>query len=81
MGMERFGWSWNLILMSYKEGFVAHRKIVQQHFMPNIVVSDYRHIMVKEAHVLIGSLLRKPDRFAKHLRQYVLHPYSKSSLP
>ncbi|KXN91232.1 O-methylsterigmatocystin oxidoreductase [Leucoagaricus sp. SymC.cos] len=66
---ELMGWSWNLVIMSYKEGFVAHRKIVQQHFMPNVVTNNYRGVMVNETHVLVMSLLKNPEHFTDHLKR------------
>ncbi|KAJ7783763.1 hypothetical protein DFH07DRAFT_948768 [Mycena maculata] len=50
------GWRWNLVVMSYHEGFTAHRKVVQQHLQPSIVAEKYRSVMLAPARVLLSSL-------------------------
>ncbi|KAH8100126.1 cytochrome P450 [Cristinia sonorae] len=67
MVKELFGWAWNLIIMSYSEGFAEHRKLVQQSFQPQIVTS-YRPVVVREVGVLLKNLMTKPDDFYDHLK-------------
>ncbi|KAJ7123313.1 cytochrome P450 [Mycena crocata] len=66
---ELMGWDWNLVLQSYNEGFLAHRRIVQQHFQPSIVALEYRPVMVIEVRVLLQNLLATPDHFSDHLKR------------
>ncbi|KAJ7456964.1 cytochrome P450 [Mycena latifolia] len=68
---ELTGWSWNLVIMSYHEGFSAHRKLVQQHLQPSIVAEKYRSVMEAETRVLLSSLAARPDDadLAKILRR------------
>ena len=67
------GWDWNLVLMSYQEGFTVHRRIVQQNFQPSIVARSHRPVMLREVRVLLNSLLVKPNEFTHHLRRYILN--------
>ena len=63
------GWDWNLVLMSYSEGFSTHRRIVQQKFQAPVVAMSYRPVMLREVRVLLQSILAKPDRFVAHLKR------------
>ena len=63
------GWDWNLILKSYSEGFSTYRRIVQQKFQAQVVVTHYRPVMLREARVLLQNILATPDNFAGHLRR------------
>lgn len=69
MVKELMGWDWNLVLMSYQEGFTVHRRIVQQNFQPSIVARSHRPVMLREVRVLLNSLLVKPNEFTHHLRR------------
>ncbi|KAI0058840.1 cytochrome P450 [Artomyces pyxidatus] len=62
------GWSWSLVIMSYDEGFAAHRRLVQHSFQPNIVTSQHRPVMQREVPRLLRNLLVTPDDFIRHLR-------------
>lgn len=56
--------------MSYHEGFAVHRRVVQQHFQPQMVANLHHPVMVKEVHVLLESLLLRPGQFTDHLKRY-----------
>ncbi|KAI0061729.1 cytochrome P450 [Artomyces pyxidatus] len=68
MVKELMGWDWNLVLMSYSEGFSEHRKLVQKSFQPNVVTSLHRPVMRREVTVLLKNLLKRPDNFEEHLK-------------
>ncbi|TCD61769.1 hypothetical protein EIP91_007971 [Steccherinum ochraceum] len=66
---EVLGWSWNLVIQSYSEGFALHRKVVQQKFQPNVVAKSYRTVMTREAKILLLNLHAHPDSFLRHLKR------------
>lgn len=56
--------------MSYGKKFVAHRRVVQQEFQPNVVADLYRPVMIREVTALLERLFDSPDDLIKHLKQY-----------
>ncbi|TCD66094.1 hypothetical protein EIP91_001852 [Steccherinum ochraceum] len=65
---ELLGWSWNLVVMSYSEGFAAHRKLIQQRLSATVVAKEYRPVMYRETKVLLRNLLSSPDEYLHHLK-------------
>ncbi|KAI0061727.1 cytochrome P450 [Artomyces pyxidatus] len=65
---ELIGWDWNLVVMSYSEGFAAHRRLVQQSFQPNVVAKLHRPVMQREVLTLLHNLLNSPENFMSHLK-------------
>ena len=63
------GWHWNLVLMSYSEGFSTYRRIVQQKFQPQVVAVSYRPVILREVRVLLQNVLANPDNFVAHLKR------------
>lgn len=58
--MRRFGWEWR-----------AGRRIADHSLRPAATLT-YRPILVSMNHQFIQQLLRTPNNFVEHLRQYVL---------
>ncbi|EIN09719.1 cytochrome P450 [Punctularia strigosozonata HHB-11173 SS5] len=65
---EMMGWDWNLVLMPYGKSFAAHRRVVQQEFLPSIVMERCRPVMTEEVQNLLVRLWRTPDDLVKHLK-------------
>lgn len=65
----RFGWDWNLVVMSYSEGFAEHRKPVQQNFQAQVVTSSYRPVIVRENKIAMRKILAKPETYHQHLKR------------
>ncbi|KAI0047423.1 cytochrome P450 [Auriscalpium vulgare] len=66
---ELKGWDWNLLVMSYHEGFATHRRLVQQSFQPSVVTKDHHPVMQREVLVLLRNLLEQPIDFVPHLKR------------
>ncbi|TCD61765.1 hypothetical protein EIP91_007967 [Steccherinum ochraceum] len=66
---EVIGWTWNLVVQSYSEGFAVHRRIVQQRFQAHIVAKEYRPIMALEVRILLFNLHNRPDAFLRHVKR------------
>lgn len=59
--MRRFGLEWR-----------AGRRIADHSLRPAATLT-YRPFLVSKNHELMQQLLRTPDNFVEHLRQYVFH--------
>ncbi|GJE96514.1 cytochrome P450 [Phanerochaete sordida] len=57
----------NIVFMQYGEQWRAHRKLLHQHFRPQ-VVSQYHAAQTKGVRGLLRSLLDAPEAFTQHIR-------------
>lgn len=67
------GWTWNLVLQSYSEGFAVQRKMVQQKLQQTVVTSQYRPVIAREVKAMLHRLQASPDAFTHHLKRYDMH--------
>lgn len=66
------GWDWNLVVMSYHEGFSEHRRIIQQKFQQQVVEKSYRPVIRREIRAMLERILDKPEDYTHHLKRSAL---------
>lgn len=67
----RLGWKPSITFLQYGKHFMKHRTIFQQWFSRQESL-NYQAIQVHEGEVLLGGILKTPDRLEEHLGRYVL---------
>lgn len=63
------GWDWTFALMRYGPRWKEHRRVFHSHF--NHSVTEHQEIQLEISKELLTLLLKSPEKYLEHMRQYV----------
>jgi cytochrome P450 len=68
--LYRMGWDWTFALMRYGPRWKEHRRVFHSHF--NHSVAEHQEIQLEISKELLTLLLKSPEEYVAHIKQYAL---------
>lgn len=62
------GWDWTFALMRYGPRWKEHRRVFHSHF--NHSVKEHQEVQLEISRELLTLLLKSPEKYVEHMRQY-----------